>query len=105
VLRIGPAAIVGLPGEVFCALGHELRRRSPLSPTLVAELANGCVGYLLPRAGWASGGYEAGLGPWCRVAQGEPERLVEAAIALAAGLRTGPRRSTEGLASTGALRP
>ena len=86
VLRLGPAAIVGLPGEIFCALGGELRRRSPFVPTLVAELANGCVGYLVPRSGWASGGYEVGLGAWCRVAAGGPERLVDAAVDLLAGL-------------------
>jgi hypothetical protein len=86
VLRIGPAAIVGLPGELFCALGRELRTRSPFSPTLVAELANGCLGYLVPKAGWESGGYEVGLGAWCRVAKGEPERLVDVAVELAATL-------------------
>jgi hypothetical protein len=92
VLRIGPAAVVGLPGEVFCALGCELRRRGPFSPTLVAELANGCLGYLVPEAGWNSGGYEVGLGAWCRVAKGEPERLLEAAVGLSLGLRADRRR-------------
>jgi len=85
-LRLGPAAVIGLPGEIFCALGCELRRKSPFAPTLVAELANGCVGYLVPRAGWASGGYEVGLGAWCRVAEGEPERLVETGSRLLASL-------------------
>lgn len=85
-MRLGPAAIVGLPGEVFCADGMALRRRSPFAPTMVAELANGCVGYLVPRTAWASGGYEVGLGAWCRVASGEPERLMEAAAALVADL-------------------
>lgn len=79
-LRLGAAALVGLPGEIFCALGEDLRRRSPGAPTLVAELANGCVGYLVPRAGWASGGYETGLGAWCRVAAGESERIVDTAV-------------------------
>lgn len=82
VLRIGPAAVAGLPGELFCALGTELRGRSPFSPTLVAELANGCLGYLAPEASWATGGYEVGLGAWCRLARGEAERLVNAAAEL-----------------------
>lgn len=85
VLRIGPVAIVALPGEVFCALGQTLRRHSPMRLTMVAELANGCLGYLVPEAGWDSGGYEVGLGAWCRLARGEPERLVTTAITLLQG--------------------
>jgi hypothetical protein len=87
-LRIGPATLLGLPGEVFAALGCELRQRSPFPLTLIAELANGCVGYLIPRAGWASGGYETGLGAWCRVAAGGSEQIIDTAANLLAGLRS-----------------
>ncbi len=37
-IRVGDAAIVGLPGEAFCQLGLEIKRRSPARHTLVAGL-------------------------------------------------------------------
>ena len=43
-IRIGDAAIVGLPGEVFCQLGMEIKRRSPARHTLVGGLCNDAIG-------------------------------------------------------------
>ena len=79
VLRVGSVAIAAFPGELFSALGLALKARSPAARTLVAECANGCYGYLAPRDQWAKGGYEVGLGAWCRVAAGGPEAMLEAA--------------------------
>lgn len=56
-IRIGSAAIVTNPAEFFCALGLAIKADSPWRPTLVAELANGYVGYV-PTAESFGGGYE-----------------------------------------------
>ena len=47
-LRLGPWAIVGLPGEVYTVIGRSIKERSPFEHTLVFELANGCQGYFTP---------------------------------------------------------
>jgi hypothetical protein len=62
VLRIGDAAIVGLPGEAFCQLGLEIKRRSPARHTLVAGLCNDAIGYLPTREAFERGGYETTTG-------------------------------------------
>ncbi|MBM3475439.1 MAG: hypothetical protein FJX75_19415 [Armatimonadetes bacterium] len=78
-VRIGDVVIAGFPGELFCALGMQVKREVKAGATMIAECANGCLGYLAPREEWERGGYEVGLGAWCRVAAGGAERMVEAA--------------------------
>jgi hypothetical protein len=56
VLRVGPAAIVAWPGEIFVELGLEVRQRSPVGPTFVASFANGNVGYIPTEAAYESQG-------------------------------------------------
>lgn len=49
VLRFGDTNMVGLPGEVFCQIGLEIKRRAralELDRVLVVELANGNPGYI-----------------------------------------------------------
>ena len=79
-IRVGDAAIVGLPGEVFCEFGLELKRRSPAPHTLVVELSNDAIGYLPTRESFAQGGYEVTVGSTL-YAPGAGERLVDAAAA------------------------
>jgi len=57
-IRLGDVAVVGLPGEVFCELGMDLRRRSPAPHTFLIELANDAIGYLPTREAFDEGGYE-----------------------------------------------
>jgi hypothetical protein len=52
---------------------------------MVVECANGCLGYLAPGDEWELGGYEVGLGAWCRIAAGGPEQMVEAARGMVHG--------------------
>jgi neutral ceramidase len=59
VVRVGDVGIVGLPGEVFCEFGVEIKTKSPAPHTLVFELANDAIGYLpTPEAFTQGGGYE-----------------------------------------------
>lgn len=58
VIRIGDAAIVGLPGEIFAEYGLDIKRRSRARHTFVVELANDAIGYIPTREAFAQGGYE-----------------------------------------------
>ena len=57
-VRIGDVAIAAIPCEVFAEIGLEIKKRSPVRPTFVIELANGYHGYLPTPEQHAVGGYE-----------------------------------------------
>lgn len=80
VLRVGEAALVGLPGECFCELGLEIKRRSPARHTLVAGLSNDAIGYIPTRESFPQGGYETLPGSTF-YEPGADERLVASALA------------------------
>jgi len=48
-IRLGDVGFVGIPAEYFVELQLDIRRRSPLARTFLAELANGWVGYIPTR--------------------------------------------------------
>lgn len=70
-------AWVSLPGEIFVELGLQIKRGSPFRQTMIAELANGSIGYVPNRAAYAQGAYEVVS---ARVAEGSGERLVDGAL-------------------------
>ncbi len=78
-IRLGDAALVGLPGEAFCQLGLEIKRRSPARHTLVAGLSNDAIGYLPTREAFAQGGYETTMGSTF-YQPGTGQRLVDSAV-------------------------
>ncbi|MCS7305489.1 MAG: hypothetical protein NZ602_10340 [Thermoguttaceae bacterium] len=82
VIRIGPVAVVGLPGEVFTALGLEIKRRSPFKETVIVELANDWIGYIPDQEGYRLGGYQVWTGLHSYVAPGTGERMVEQALEM-----------------------
>jgi neutral ceramidase len=55
--RLGNAAFVAIPGEVFVEIGLTLKRQSPYM-TFVFGIANGYIGYVPTRQAYADGGYE-----------------------------------------------
>lgn len=57
-LRIGPLAIVALPGEFFSAYGLQIKRASPAPATLIAGWANDNLGYFPTAEAFPIGGYE-----------------------------------------------
>jgi len=69
-LRIGDGALLALPGEIFAAIGREIRTASPFAHTALVELANGCYGYVPTAPAFAGGGYETWL---CRSSRLSPE--------------------------------
>jgi hypothetical protein len=72
-------AWVSLPGEIFTELGLAIKQDSPFPQTIVAELANGSIGYIPSRRAYTQGNYEVVS---ARCAQGSGERLVEAAVKI-----------------------
>jgi neutral ceramidase len=82
VLRLGEAAVVGLPGEPFACFGRRLRAESALPRVLGVEHANGFAGYLPPADAFARGGYECCLADQSRFACAAGEKLFKAAIGL-----------------------
>lgn len=72
-------AWVSLPGEIFVELGLALKKRSPFKQTMIAELANGSIGYIPDRRSYAEGNYEPVS---ARCAPGSGEQLVETASKL-----------------------
>ena len=58
-IRVGNAAFVGLPGEIFCHWGQEIKKWSPAAFTFVVELANHWVGYVPTIEQAVRGGYGA----------------------------------------------
>jgi len=78
VFSVGPdLAFVSLPGEVFVELGLAIKAHSPFKNTIVAELANGSVGYIPTRTAYPQGAYEVLS---ARMASGGGEKLVDAAL-------------------------
>lgn len=75
---LGPdLAFVSLPGEIFVELGLAIHKESPFRTTIIAELANGSVGYVPTKRAYEQGNYEVVA---ARVAAGSGEKLVESAI-------------------------
>jgi neutral ceramidase len=56
--RLGDAAIVGAPGEIFGEIGAAVRSASPSPVTLFAGYCNGSLGYVATPEEYRFGGYE-----------------------------------------------
>ena len=69
--------MVALPGEIFVELGQAIKLASPYPITIIAELANGSIGYVPDRRAYPQGAYEVIS---ARVAEGSGEKMAEAAI-------------------------
>jgi hypothetical protein len=77
-------AWVSLPGEIFVELGLAIKKASPFRHTMIAELANGSIGYIPNKEAYPQGNYEVVS---ARCAAGSGEMLVEAALRLLSGLK------------------
>ncbi len=70
-------AWVSLPGEIFVELGLAIKHGSPYRQTMIAELANGAIGYIPSKVAYSQGNYEVIS---ARCAAGSGELLVDAAL-------------------------
>ncbi|HYO80037.1 MAG TPA: hypothetical protein VES20_01440, partial [Bryobacteraceae bacterium] len=76
-------AFVALPGEIFVEHGLAIKQASPFPHTVIAELANGSVGYVPDRKAYPQGAYEVVS---ARVAEGSGEMMVDSATRQLIGL-------------------
>jgi hypothetical protein len=86
VLRIGPVCIGSMPNEVFCEIGLEFRKRSPVQPAFLVSLAHGYFDYLPTPKQHELGGYET----WLATNRLEPkasDKMLAALLEMAAEVR------------------
>ena len=88
----GDIAWVSLPGEIFVELGLEIKQDSPFPHTIIAELANGSIGYIPARRAYAQGNYEVVS---ARCAEGSGEMLVDTAVRLLKELHAANRDAAD----------
>jgi hypothetical protein len=80
VITLGnDVAWVSLPGEIFVELGLEIKKQSPFKHTIIAELANGAIGYIPNEKAYEEGNYEPIS---ARCAKGSGEALARSALKL-----------------------
>ena len=93
-LRIGDVGLATAPGELFCSLGLDLKKRSPFSRTLLVGYANDAIDYIPDRKAYDEGGYETEQ-KHCPGAPGTGEKLVDADLDLLAKLAGKPAKPRE----------
>jgi len=81
-MAMGDFAVAAVPGEYFCALGLEVKKRSPFARTILAELSNDYVGYIPTAKAFDEGGYELFNLRSSKVARGTGERMAEELLRL-----------------------
>lgn len=87
VIRVGDAAFVAFPGEIFAEIGLSVKEASVASHTFVTGLSNGYVGYVAPdRALKEEGGYETWASRWAQCGVGTEDILRSSALELLAGV-------------------
>lgn len=86
-LRIGEAAIVAVPCEVFAAIGLEIRERSPFEPTFLISLANGYNGYLPTPEQHELGGYETWRSGWSYLETDASRKITEQLVEMLGRLK------------------
>jgi hypothetical protein len=90
VLRVGDCAFVGVPGELFCELGLQIKERAYPARAQIVTCANGRVGYIPTRTAFCRGGYETTFGPSSMLAPEAGELIVRTAIELIQQVARGP---------------
>jgi len=80
--RAGEMAFVGLPGEIFCRWGLEIKKWSPAEFTFVVELANHWVGYVPTIEQAVRGGYGAMPVLSRRLTTDAGQRMTDAAFVM-----------------------
>ena len=92
IFRIGPVCIGTMPVEIFCEIGLEFKKRSPIQPAFLVSLTNGSLGYLPTPRHFALGGYETWLGT-SRLDPQASETMIEALLEMAAEVKDTPPSS------------
>lgn len=91
-LRIGDIAIATTPNETYALTGLKLKLQSPLSKTMVIELANGGDGYIPPAEQHPLGGYNTWAARSAGLETGAEAKITAAALAQLEAVAGQPRR-------------
>ena len=81
-VRIGDAALLSHPAELYCQFGLDIKRRSPAPVTAVAGVTGAYAGYVPTVYGIMGGGYSGETIYWCRLVPEGGYLLVDAAARL-----------------------
>ena len=82
-LKLGPVALVGIPGEPFTEVGVKIKEAEGFELIMPCGLTNGYEGYFPVKAAYDEGGYEARSS---RYKSGVAETIVEAGKQIVADL-------------------
>ncbi|MDE2929336.1 MAG: neutral/alkaline non-lysosomal ceramidase N-terminal domain-containing protein [Chloroflexota bacterium] len=82
VMVIGDSAWVGVPGELFCQIGLDIKGQSPFTNTFIVGYANCYQGYFPTPIAYEEGGYEVNIGRWSRFTAVAGESVQETAFEL-----------------------
>lgn len=82
VLTIGDSAWVGVPGELFCQIGLDVKEQSPLERTFIVGYANCYQGYFPTPIAYEEGGYEVNTGRWSRFTAAAGASVQDTALQL-----------------------
>ena len=91
-IRIGPVALVSVPGEPFTEIGQAVAAQSPFPHTLFSGYSNGGFGYIPVREAYEEGGYEIEATPFSPEAA---DVLVREAVSMLKELGAGEAAGTE----------
>lgn len=87
VMTIGDSAWVGVPGELFCQIGLDIKGQSPFTSTFIVGYANCYQGYFPTPIAYEEGGYEVNMGRWSRFTAVAGESVQETALELLQSLQ------------------
>jgi len=77
IFNIGNTLLVGIPGEVFCQMGLQIKKECEPMIGVPVGYANGYLGYIAPPQAWEKGGYEVSCGPWSKVGPDAFDKIME----------------------------
>ena len=86
VLRIGDVCLGTMPCEVFCEIGLDFKRRCPIQPAFMVELAHGYFGYLPTPRHLQLGGYETWIGT-NRLEPQASDKMLDALLEMAGEIK------------------
>jgi hypothetical protein len=89
--RIGDAVVATMPCEIFCEIGLDFKKRSPLQPAWLVSIAHGYYGYLPTPKHHELGGYETWLGT-NRLEVQASERMLAELLEMVDELKAGRTR-------------